>query len=198
MRHDLSICGEAFRLRPVQPDDAAFIVDLRSDRERTKFLHPISGLIEDQKAYLDQYFRRHDDYYFIVDSLLDGKPQGTISIYNIDREKWSGEFGRWILTPGSLAAVESALLLYTIAFNALKLEMVFTRTIASNDKVVSFHQSCGLKTQEVLRSHIEIDGESYDAVEQRLTLDAWPEVEPRLAEKAAMTARMVRRCSRPA
>src|ERR1039457_4516855 len=48
--------------------------------------------------------------------------------------------GRWILRRGSLAAAESALLVYTIAFEDLALDRVYCRTVSANRAVVSFHR----------------------------------------------------------
>lgn len=191
MRHDIRIKGMVFGLRPVELVDVSFIINLRSDPEHTKFMHPISSYLADQEAYLKEYFKRPGDYYFIIERIHDSSPQGTISVYNIDKRRKCGEFGRWILLRESLGAVESALLLYRVAFGILGLDMVYTHTIAENKQVVSFHQSCGLKTHKTLKDYFNINGSIYDGIEQRITKNTWATVEPQLSEKTKLIANMM-------
>jgi RimJ/RimL family protein N-acetyltransferase len=193
MRHDIRIKGIAFGLRPVELTDANFIFNLRSDPEYTKLIHPISPYLVDQVAYIKEYFKRPGDYYFIVERICDNSSEGALSIYNVDGQRKCGEFGRWILSRGSLGAVESALLLYRMAFDILNLDMVYSRTTAENKHVISFHQSCGLKVRGILKNHFNINGLLYDAVEQYITRDIWAKLEPRLAKKAELVANVLKR-----
>lgn len=191
MKHDIRIKGIVFGLRPVELVDANFIINLRSDPERTKFMHPISSYLPDQEAYLKEYFKRPGDYYFIIERIQDSSPQGTISVYNIDKRRKCGEFGQWILLRGSLGAVESTLLLYRVAFGILGIDMVYTRTVAENKQVISFHQSCGLKTHKILKNDLNINGLTYDVIEQRITKNIWVTLEPRLVEKTKLVANIM-------
>ena len=85
MEHSISLTCVRYRLRPVTLEDAAFIVELRSDPLLNRYLHEISPRVEDQVAWLERYFLRPDDYYFIVEDADSGKPQGTIGIYDVER-----------------------------------------------------------------------------------------------------------------
>lgn len=190
MKHDIHIEGFAFRLRPITLSDAKFIVELRSDLTLTKYLHPISLSIKDQEAYLEKYFTREGDYYFVIEGL---QFEGFIAIYNIDKKDKKAEFGRWVLRRGSQAAVESALLLYKVAFNHFNLDMVYCHTIKDNHKVVSFHNSCGLSTERILNQHVTLNNISYDVVEQVLRKEHWPDVETHLSSKAAILSRIINR-----
>jgi RimJ/RimL family protein N-acetyltransferase len=190
LKHDIHIKGFAFRLRPIALSDAKFIVELRNDSTLTKYLHPISPLVKDQEAYLENYFTREGDYYFVIERM---NPEGLIALYNIDKNAKKAEFGRWVLRRGSQAAVESALLLYQVAFNHLNLERVYCHTIKENHKVVSFHNSCGLTTERILRQHVTLNNIYYDVVEQRLIRERWPDVEANLSSKAAILSRIIDR-----
>jgi len=194
MKHDICLAGVAYGLRPAEPDDAGFIIELRRDSEHAKYMHPISSKLQDQHEYLERYYKKPDDYYFIVERLSDRKPQGTVAIYNIDKHKMVGEFGRWILLKHSMAAVESVLLLYRAAFDVFNLKTVYTRTVTRNEQVVSFHQSCGAVTKSVLSKHFSINGEAYDATEQQITRDLWEHVSLELAKKAEKIGQLVQRC----
>ena len=102
MRHELSLAGAAFGLRPVRDDDAAFIVGLRSDPELGRWLNPTSPNVADQLAWLARYYERTGDYYFVIERLSNGAAEGLIGLYDV--EGGEAEWGRWLLKPGSLAA----------------------------------------------------------------------------------------------
>jgi RimJ/RimL family protein N-acetyltransferase len=193
MRHDLTIEGLAFRLRPITDSDASLVLELRGDRKRNQFLHPISSRLDDQLAWFSVYYQRLGDYYFVVERLDSGAPEGVISLYDIDPEGKTGEWGRWILKPGSLAAVESAWLIYRCAFEQLGLERVFCRTVAENVSVVSFHDSSGIKTKRVLPNHFDFDGRRADAIEHSVTRETWSEIGPRLQKLVELAARKILR-----
>ena len=174
MRHNLTFEGLSFRLRPVNETDAAFIVNLRNDSSMNSWLHPISSQVEDQLAWLVQYFNREGDWYFVVER-LDGYAEGLISLY--DQFGGTAEWGRWVLRSGSLAAVESAWLIYKCAFECLGLDAVYCRTVVANKSVVSFHDSCGVYERSLLPAHVELRGQRFDSIEHRLSRAAWPVVD---------------------
>jgi RimJ/RimL family protein N-acetyltransferase len=194
LRHDLHLSGHAFRLRPVEDADAAFIVDLRTRFGR--FLNRGASSSTEQLAWLDAYFDRTDDFYFVVESIHDGRPEGLIGLYDIDPVHSTAEWGRWVLAPGSNASIESALLIYRCAFVVLSLERVWCRTLAENVKGVSFQDSCGL---ERARGPVSIlhNGELCPAIEHVLSRERWPLVMERLDGLAARFARAQRRHSSP-
>ena len=193
VRHEITLRGAAFGLRPVERGDAEFIVSVRSDPRLGRFINPISPHVSDQERWLDRYYAIPDDYYFIVERCATGRPEGTVGLYHVDREQRRGEWGRWVLCPGSLAAAESALLIYRVAFDVLRLEVVYCRTITANQRVVSFHTSCGLITHTHLTKFLTVGAVVYDAVEQRLTRPQWPNCEAVLTRGANAAARVLSR-----
>jgi RimJ/RimL family protein N-acetyltransferase len=195
MRHDSQIEGQAFRLRPGAANDSAAIVALRNQPELSRFINATSADPADQRAWLQRYEQREGDYYFIVEG-LDGKFEGTIALYDVDAALRTAEWGRWVLRPNSLAAVESALLLYRFAFERLGLETVYCRTVAANIAVISFHDSCGLETVGTRSGGFERDSVQHDLIEQRLRRENWPAVEAKLAGLAASVARRRERAAR--
>jgi RimJ/RimL family protein N-acetyltransferase len=188
MRHDLCLAGSAFRLRPVGNADASLILWLRTKPELNRFLHGTSPSLDDQLTWLDHYYERPGDYYFVVERQETGVPEGVVSIYDIDPQSISGEWGRWILKPGSLAAVESAWLIYRCAFEQLDLRQVYCRTVADNTPVVSFHDSCGIAERRLLPGYFDLNGRLVDAVEHRVERQTWRELGPRLERLAKLTA----------
>jgi RimJ/RimL family protein N-acetyltransferase len=190
MRHDLTVDGPAFRLRPVRLQDAEFIAGLRADPERNRYLHPSPpGLTSEQRViaqtrWLQAYFERDGDYYFAIENRSSGVLEGTAGIYNVDRTARDAEWGRWILRRGSLAALESACLVYHGAFDRLGLDSLYCRTIAENSAAVAFHDSFGLTRSRVLLGYLD----GMDAVESRLTKSSWIALREGVDGKAARAA----------
>jgi RimJ/RimL family protein N-acetyltransferase len=193
MQHGHLIEGAAFRLRPVADGDAAFIVELRSNPTLRRWLHAGAADTAAQLRWLAAYRQRPGDYYFVIESLADGRPQGVIAVYDVDCATHSAEWGRWVLRPGSLAAVESAWLIYRFAFEVLGLQSLHCRTVAGNQAVVSFHDSCGIQERRVLPQAAELHGQQHDLVEHVVRAVAWGELERRLAALARLTARRLQR-----
>ncbi|WP_323028821.1 GNAT family N-acetyltransferase [Castellaniella defragrans] len=189
MRHDIHVEGAGFRLRPVADFDAPLISALRSDSELGRFLHPTPPALSQQLAWLAAYYEQPGDYYFVVERIVDGLAEGVIALYSLDEIHQEAEWGRWVLKRGSLAAVESAALIYRCAFHHLALAEVYCRTVADNTRVVAFHDSCGCAERHVLLNHFELGGRSFDAVEHRVNRDNWCEVVgPHLERLAAKLA----------
>lgn len=193
VRHDVRVSGLAHRLRPVAEDDAEFIVALRNNERLNRYLHTGAHTVEEQLVWLDAYFLRPGDWYFIIERMTDGVAEGVAAIYGLDDLQSSAEWGRWIVRPPSLAAVESAWLIYRTAFEVLRLTGVYCRTAAANAQVVAFHDACCLSERRELPKHFEFDGNSMNAVEHCLALSDWPRVSGRLQVLASSIARRVQR-----
>jgi RimJ/RimL family protein N-acetyltransferase len=194
MQHNLKIEGFGYWLRPVGEDDAEFIVEIRTaDPERMRFLHPIPSDVSAQREWIARYLQRDNDCYWVVQRLGTNQREGVIGIYNVDPSAQTAEWGRWVLRPGSMAAAESALLIYRAAFECLKLESVYCLTVADNQPVVSFHDSCGLKRVEILKAHFKPGEKSFDVVKHILVRQEWKPVRDRLAAQAQLIAQRLNR-----
>jgi len=188
LRHDLKIAGYRFALRPVRMDDASFIAMLRNDRLRTGFLNRGAETVAAQQEWLRSYFSRAGDYYFIIERRTDHRRDGLLAIYNLNANRHEAEWGRWVIRDESTAAVESAWLVYRMAFDTLRLESVYCRTIEANGQVVSFHDHCGL-LRSPANVDLIVDGEARSGIEHRLTRHQYPETALRLQLLAARAAR---------
>ena len=186
MKHRITVEGFGYRLRPVRLNDAQFIIDVRlEDADRNKFIHKISRDVKAQEDWINEYFARESDYYFVIENRISGQPEGLIAFYN--EKDGKAEWGRWVVKKDSLAATESVDLIYKAAFEFAGLKELYCRTIKDNVDVVSFHQSIGEKTRRILEKEFEINGVIYDAVEQYADHDIfYREIHPVLEKRAIM------------
>jgi len=191
MRHNLTLEGHAFRLRPVTDEDAGRIVELRGDPELNRYLHVSASQLDEQLTWLVHYYERPGDYYFVVERRTNGGFEGLIAIYDIDLATKQGVWGRWILKQNSLAAVESVWLIYRIAFELLGLTGARSQTITDNISVVSFHESCGITSRRLLPGHFKIGERYFDAIEHWVTRETWPTISLRLEQLSRFTARKI-------
>jgi RimJ/RimL family protein N-acetyltransferase len=185
MNHNIELKGFRLQLRPVRLDDVKFILSLRTDPDLSRYLNPVSSSYELQIAWLQQYFEAENDYYFVIEDSKTAEPEGLVALYNFDTNKSGAEWGRWILKKSSIRAVESALLIYRVGFIIFDLKSIYCVTMADNSRVVSFHDSCGIKEKTFLSRYFSINGSFFDGIRHTLHRSAWPEIDARLSNLAS-------------
>lgn len=169
-------------------DDAPFIVWLRN-------LDFVKGRVGDsaadipaQQSWLETYFGRDNDYYFIVET--PGRiPVGTYGIYGVRGD--SGESGRWIIRPGVPAAVPSGILVLDTAFDRLSLREVHGSTVATNHTVLSINRKFGFRQTGITPAAQMIGGKSIDLVNFSMLADEWPKARERLMPLARVAENQV-------
>jgi RimJ/RimL family protein N-acetyltransferase len=98
-----------------------------------------------QVAWIEAKVAATDDLPLIIEDKKTGMGIGSVSISRICIPLKYCHWGRWILGPGHIAsaAVESALLVYALAFDKLQLELAVFEVGNENAKVLSFHEKLG-------------------------------------------------------
>ena len=134
-------------LKLVSIDDAKFIIDIRSDKNLSKYLSPTTQNLYDQKKWIEEYKKREHnkkEFYFII-KIKNNISLGTIRIYNIFDDIFT--WGSWILIKDSpnYAALESALTLYSFAFDKMKFIKSTFDVKKENIKVIKIHEKLGAK-----------------------------------------------------
>jgi len=121
--------------------DATFILSLRTNPEKAKFLSPVSGALHDQIKWLERYKESTDQLYFIIEH--ESQSIGTVRIYDPRGESFC--WGSWILNENSLAhaAIESALMVYRFGLECLGFKSAHFDVRKENRKVWQFHERFG-------------------------------------------------------
>jgi RimJ/RimL family protein N-acetyltransferase len=174
MKHSIVLNGYGCRLRPVEIGDAKTIVDLRRSPFAAPYLGDTSPDVLDQEIWLERYFMRDGDYYWMIDDEGQGETSvGTFSLYDVSGQV--GTVGRWVQAPdATFSAVAPTLLAYRYAFEELNLERLVFNVVASNKKVLRFHRLLGEQETHVERAGQIIKGMPVDFVWFEVTKQAWP------------------------
>lgn len=134
--------GKYINLRSVIEDDAQFIVDIRNDDTKNKYVHAVSNDVNLQIEWIREQIKRPGDYYFVIEN-KNGEPIGLASIYDVGVYDCAAEFGRWISWGNAAENLESVILSFDFAFEQLKVDYVYMRTMVDNNKVKNFWKRFG-------------------------------------------------------
>jgi RimJ/RimL family protein N-acetyltransferase len=188
MQHTVQAEGWGVRLRPVQLEDAEFIVWLRNLEHAKGRVGDSAAHPEAQKEWLRSYFERPGDYYFIIET-MNRRPVGAYGIYDI-RDR-GAESGRWVIRPEVPAAVPSALVAFDIAFGTLCLEQLRVKTVSSNQNVLSLNRKLGFQQTRVEPSAQVIGGKPVDMIHFLLKAGDWPPYRAKLLPLAKLAEKQV-------
>jgi RimJ/RimL family protein N-acetyltransferase len=138
--------GSSLVLRLIRPDDAEYVYALRSDPRYNTHLSVVTGTTEDQRSWIKAYKARESEgteYYYIIKRLSNGLPCGLVRLYDIEGDQFT--WGSWVLDENkpSKAALESAVLIYTIAFKILGLKNAVFDVRGDNVRTIAFHKRFG-------------------------------------------------------
>lgn len=142
--HPEMLQGKYVNLREVRLDDAAFILELRTDEKKSRFLHKTDHDLQKQIDYLKRYFTLDNEWYFIIEN-KNHEPLGTARLYNVQGARTTA--GSWIMMDGATPqeSFEGELLLKKYVYEAMKLEESYFEVCKNNIKVVKYHKICGSK-----------------------------------------------------
>lgn len=143
LRKAARLVGKTLIFRNATIDDAAFILSLRTDAEKSRYLSAVSGELAAQQDWLARYAQKDDQAYFIIE--YQGAPIGTVRLYDPQGESFC--WGSWILHSSrpSQAAMESALMVYAYAVDHLGFTAAHFDVRKGNERVWQFHERFGAK-----------------------------------------------------
>lgn len=158
-------------LRLARPSDAAFILGLRLNENRNRYLSPVNNDVAAQERWLEQYVEREkaglERYYIILDK--DDRDIGTIRLYDYRGDSFCQ--GSWVVVPDApnYQAIETTVSIYEIGFGELGFKRTHFDVQLVNDRVIAFNVFFGARktTQEGGQQQFEMTLEEYLAVRKR-------------------------------
>ncbi len=167
LRKAARVVGKTLSFRNADVADADFILSLRTDSEKSRYLSAVSSDLANQQAWLARYAQADDQAYFIIE--YQGEPIGTVRLYDPQGDSFC--WGSWILknTRPSQAAMESALMVYAYALDHLGFKAAHFDVRKGNERVWQFHERFGAsRTAETeLDNFYQLDGDAIAAARQR-------------------------------
>lgn len=165
------ITGKSVCMRLANVGDAEFILALRLNELINKFVSRVAGDLEKQVQWLKDYKVREAsgiEYYFIIEDHV-GRSLGTARVYDCQGDSFS--WGSWMLIPSAPrnTAIESALLIYELAFNELGFSRSHFDVRRGNERVVAFHRRFGARIvrETELDYFFEYSRDAYEAIKSR-------------------------------
>lgn len=180
--------GFGIRLRPVELEDAEFIVRLRNSPQALGNIGDSATSIEQQEAWIGRYFLRDGDYYFIIES-ASGEKFGTYGIYDVEGKSCEG--GRWVVAPNVPAAIPSIVLALDLAFGALALDEVRGTVVSTNKKVLSLDCKIGFDVVGISRGEKIIGEKAVDIVNLLMLAKDWQRKREKLAPLAELAGELI-------
>lgn len=172
----VDISSRTIHFKLVKEEDAEFILSLRCDDELNKFLSKTSVSLQDQANWIKKYKLREEakeEYYFIIYRNDNGKKIGTVRLYDFKYDNSSFCWGSWLLSKDKTryAAIESAFLIYKVAFEYLGFSRSHFDVRKENVKVIDFHTKMGAKLvgESDLDYYFEVQKDDIERERDRLS-----------------------------
>ena len=158
-------------LRLARPSDAPFILALRLNETRNKFLSPVADDVAAQARWLEGYVEREaaglERYYIILDK--DDRDIGTIRLHDYRGDSFCQ--GSWVVVPDApnYHAIETIVSIDEIGFGQLGFKRTHFEVMHVNDRVVAFHTFFGARktTSNDEFQQFEMTLQEYLAVRKR-------------------------------
>lgn len=161
--------GRFVNLREVRLEDAEFILQLRCDENKARFLHKTDFDLKKQESYIRRYLGLDDEYYFIITD-KNHTPIGTIRMYELGKDDFVS--GSWLMLSQSSTqqVLEGNYLMLNFAYHALNYRKFRFDVRVENRNVATFHKTMGavVVAQNELDYFFEANLEEYIANLARL------------------------------
>lgn len=165
------IIGKNINLRTVTIEDAEFILSLRLDSGKNKFISKVDNDIDMQVKWIENYKKRElqkIEYYFVIENNTKDS-LGVVRLYDFKNDSFS--WGSWIIKSGSPphASIESALLIYEFSFNHLCFNSSHFDVRKENIKVIDFHKRLGANiiSDDKLNYYFKYNKSDYESIKSK-------------------------------
>lgn len=138
--NDFQLSKYGLNVRLIRPDDASFILSLRTDPDLNQFIHSTSPCVDDQIKWIYKYKERECvglDYYLIYS--INDKPIGAERIYDIDNDSF--KIGSLIFSKEAPfgSAIIGDIITREIGFDTLGLPKNYFEVMKGNKGVNYYH-----------------------------------------------------------
>lgn len=176
MVYDGIIEGLTVRLRSIEERDAEATFRMRSDKEKSRFVHSAKGTVDDQLAFIRNQRKKEGDYLFVIEDLC-GKLIGMKGVYGYDPVENVVETGRFMNFGSQVQGTEALYLSFDFAFDVLGVDKIIMSALENNVNMRGMQDKFG-----VVITHRVFDPEfGCDSVYSELTREAYGKSRPRVS-----------------
>jgi diamine N-acetyltransferase len=163
------IVGERIRLRAIEYEDLPMLVEWRNNPQVNRFFfehEPLSLVM--QREWFERSLQRKDEKFWIVETIDEAEPIGTVALVNIDWRNRKAEVGRVLIYPqeyrGSGYGIELMSLVLKFGFEHLNLNRLYCEVFADNRAALALYGRMGFREEGQFRKHIYRDGHYEDVI----------------------------------
>ena len=162
---DFTLIRYGLKVRLVNDGDAEFILSLRADPVRTKYMITLDNEIRFQEEWIKEYKKREKrglDYYFIY-SNMNNMSIGVNRISKIDTEKKTAKSSSWIVVTGlKYESIKMLAIKNEIAFNLLNIKALWGEVHRENYKAIRINKLFGYNFKDLREDFLYITIEKED------------------------------------
>ena len=156
---DFSLNKYGLNVRLVNESDAAFILSLRANPKRTKYMITLENNIPIQMKWIQKYKKREKkglDYYLIY-SNAEEKPIGVNRISHVDTHTKTAKASSWIAVEGlHYEAIKMIIIRNEIVFNLLGINTFWSDVHKNNKKAIRILELFGYNIQDVGKTYLKL------------------------------------------
>jgi diamine N-acetyltransferase len=160
------IIGKKVLIRAIETDDLPLLVTWRNSPDVYRFFYEYEPLsLITQKAWFDKLVQKNDEKFWLVETLQDKQPIGTVGLIHIDWRNRKAELARVLIIEehrqhGQGSEVICLLLRYF--FDHMNMNRLYCDTFSTNQYAVAFYEKLGFKHEGTFRQHVFKDGQYRD------------------------------------
>lgn len=158
-------------LRPIELDDAEFLMELNNDMEIAHYVvgTPRIVTLPEQILWIENLKNEKNCQRFIVE--YNGKATGTIILSNIDNVNLTANVSIKLHkdSRGKGIGKRSIRLISRYSFETLGMECITAHVLTYNNSSLALFKSCNFTNEGVLKSRVIKDGKRCDLVSFSLT-----------------------------
>jgi ribosomal-protein-alanine N-acetyltransferase len=171
--------SERLLLRQLHMNDEEFILNIRSNEQVNKFIQrPPTISLTDARAFITRIsnaLSNNQSILWLIEPKNNGKPAGTICLWNIVKEKDKAETGYELLPEyhGQGIMSEALRLVLDYGFNVMKLKKIEAFTHAENERSLGMIKKAGFRRDLETESETDMTKEPEKAVIYSLSGNKW-------------------------
>lgn len=143
MVYEKMIEGKYINIRSVVVSDAEVTLEMRQNKEKSKFLHVVENDLGKQKDWIASQNERDGDYFFLGIDKKTGKAVGTFGVYEIRNGR--GHSGRLLMYGNAFQSFEMNYLVFEFAFDYLGLNEIYGDVDEKNVSAKKFDSMFGFR-----------------------------------------------------